>query len=129
VGSAELGTLQAGEVAPIQQDLPGGGLLQQAQAAQQRALAGTAHADDAEDVAVFDGAAHVAERHHLAGLIAKDLGQLFDLDHIAFLFPNKKLPSCTRTRGCSWYHLGSPPFRKGSLDSCGRDDPDDSLAL
>ena len=73
-GGAERGAREMRQVLPVQQDLAAGGLLQQAQAAQQGAFARAAHADDAENVAVGDGGGHAGEGRHVAGFYREGFG-------------------------------------------------------
>ena len=69
------------QVGPVDDDLSGGGPLQQIDAPHQCGLTRPAHAHDAIDVAVADGKGHVLEgmKHSLGG--GEHLGYVFQFDH------------------------------------------------
>ena len=66
------------DVLPVVEHLTGGRRLEQIDAAQHRALAGTGRADDAHDLALFHAEVDVAQD----GVVAELLLQMYQLDHI-----------------------------------------------
>ena len=138
-GGALGGPFQGEDVLSVQQNAALGGGFQHGQAAQQSGFAGAGHADDAENIPLFNGQAHVLQGRDLAGFVGLDFGKMFNLDHMLTSKPlraNKKRSrplfpkdeSADALRGTTH---GSPFPRGKSLGSCGlsSDRKDYSLAL
>ena len=79
-GLPELLFVHGQNVLPVDEHLPVSRHVQPVQAADQRALSGTAHADDAVNVAPLDGQADVAERLYLAAGNLVDLAEPSQFD-------------------------------------------------
>ena len=78
---AQLLALEARDVGAVDEHLARGGALEQVDVAHQGGLARTGLADDAEDVAVVDGEAHVVERGEGTFLGLVHLGDVLEFDH------------------------------------------------
>ena len=79
IASAELR-----HVAPVDAHRAGGRPFEEIDAAHERALAGTAQADDAEDLPVLDAQVHIPQRVDVAGRRGVGLVEMFDFDHGGF---------------------------------------------
>ena len=86
-GLAQLLLVHGQDVFAVDEDLPVGGGVQPVEAADQRALARSAHADDAVDIAFVDGQADVAQRVYLAAGYGVILAQAAYLDLRFLLHP------------------------------------------
>ena len=74
-GPVQFGGGQPAHVLSVENDRSFRGALQQIDAAYQRAFARAAHADDAEDIALFHGQVDIPERDHGAVLAFERLAQ------------------------------------------------------
>ena len=86
-GLAKLLLAHGQNVFAVDEDLPVGGGIQPVEAADQRALARAAHADDAVDIALVNGQADVAQGVNLAAGYGVILAQAAYLDLRFLLHP------------------------------------------